>query len=419
MATESRTLRVLQQNVQGNLQAKARLLTQRKRRDRPHIITLQETGISQLPNAKAFAPGYTLFATGPAQSPFQGVAVLLDNRLAEFVRGTEIDKHGRYVILSLRIPSNNKWRTLMIASAYLPSGLETKHTDDADYLQAKRIHDTLCDRAQHHDATIVAGDFNETLTSEDRSGPSNSDRQARLIGPTTRILQDTFRHCHPLTPGHTNTMTRDGRAITARLDYILTKGLETTAVNVDPVPGLTSSHDALTATLKFNIQTLKKTSFRRRQLRTSGITDEMCKKVAQEALAGLPATDLVHIADKIFKSGEHIAGLKGHRLPLKHARRQTTADKLKHEVDNIVDALQLLKDHTAGKKRWARIFKLRRGAPTLRDLRKPRSDLERHVALRHAHCRRSSAAMPQTPLGQLLCRRGCRLQPRRSSVDRA
>jgi exonuclease III len=160
MATESRTLRVLQQNVQGNLQAKVRLLTQRKRRDRPHIITLQETGISQLPNAKAFAPGYTLFATGPAQSPFQGVAILLENRLAEFVRGTEIDKHGRYVILSLRIPSNNKWRTLMIASAYLPSGLETKNADHADYLQAQRIHDTLCDRAQHHDATIVAGDFN-------------------------------------------------------------------------------------------------------------------------------------------------------------------------------------------------------------------------------------------------------------------
>ena len=47
-----------------------------------HIIILQETGISQLPNAKAFAPGYTLFATGPAQSLFQGVTVLLVNRLA-------------------------------------------------------------------------------------------------------------------------------------------------------------------------------------------------------------------------------------------------------------------------------------------------------------------------------------------------
>ena len=144
---------------------------------------------------------------------------------------------------------------------------------------------------------------------------------------------------------------------------------------------------ALTATLKYHIQTMKKTNFRRRQLRTSGITDEMCKQVAKEAMAGFPATDLVDIAHKIFTAGEHLVGLKGHRLPLKHTRRQTTADKLKHEVDNIFEALQLLKNPTAGKRRWARIFRLRHKAPTLRDLRKPKTDTERQiqiVALRHA-----------------------------------
>ena len=152
MVTETRTLRVLQQNVQGSLKTKTGLLTQRKGKQRPHIITLQETGICQLPNAKQFVPGYTLFATDVADSAFQGVAILLDNRLAEFVQGTEIDKQGHFIILTLRIPSNNSWRTLMIASAYLPSGLETKSTDDKDFLQATRIHNTLCDRAKHHDA---------------------------------------------------------------------------------------------------------------------------------------------------------------------------------------------------------------------------------------------------------------------------
>jgi exonuclease III len=107
-------------------------------------------------------------ASGHAQEA--GVAILIKQELACYVRGEPYrDAGGRLICITLKGFSKAHQQTLMIASVYMPTGLDTMGTRTPEHAVAKQLHQLVREKAAQHSLAIVAGDFNETLTKADRS----------------------------------------------------------------------------------------------------------------------------------------------------------------------------------------------------------------------------------------------------------
>jgi exonuclease III len=397
--TELHTLRVLQLNNQGDLQHKAQFLIPAgtKAKARPHIITLQETGACQLPNPTALLPGYTQFAASPEHSPTHGVAILLADNLAGMVRNVEVDQSGRLIILTLKISAQNTAKRLMIASAYLPSGLENKGETDPDFKLADSIHRAIREAANRHDAAIVGGDFNETRTPRDRAGPAGA-HQNRCIGETTQILTDVYRVCNRTSRGYTNTPSNGGAR--ARLDYILTKGIKPISSAVTKNNLIKSTHRPLLATLHLLIQIPTATKITSRMvLRTDRISDKTIHKFGQALNSSLRTAhekpDPITIAKAAFKLGQNLVGCSGQSRPTRFKKRPSTLLLLEQEVHAIEWTLHLLKNPETTLRKWPE-FKRRgyRSFAVLANIQQPNNSTQR--AATRTRLREALATAQQT-----------------------
>ena len=161
LPSEVKHWKVLQQNVGGAFNAKGLILTQSA--EKFDIICAQEVGeIGEVPSQQPF-PGYVTFVASTGHAHNAGVAILIKQELACFVQGEPYrDAGGRLICITLKGFSKAHQQTLMIASVYMPSGLDTVGTRTPEHAVAKHLHQLIRDKATQHDLAIVAGDFNET-----------------------------------------------------------------------------------------------------------------------------------------------------------------------------------------------------------------------------------------------------------------
>ena len=203
-------MKVLQQNVGGAFNAKGLVLTQSA--EKFDIICAQEVGeVGEVPSQQPF-PGYVTFVASTGRAHNAGVAILLKQELSCFVQGEPYrDAGGRLICITLKGFSKAHQQTLMIASVYMPSGLDTVGTSTPEHAVAKHLHQIIREKANQHDLAIVAGDFNETLTADDRSVNGKNNTSA-LMALTASVMTDTFReHKH----NHT-TRSHDNREVGLR-----------------------------------------------------------------------------------------------------------------------------------------------------------------------------------------------------------
>jgi exonuclease III len=272
-----------------------------------------------------------------------GVAILIKMDLACYVRGEPYrDAGGRLICITLKGFSKTHQQTLLIASVYMPTGLDNRSTRTPEHAVAKQLHQLIREKVAQHSLAIVAGDFNETLTKADRSvnGKNNS---FALIKLTASVMTDTFRALHPLAlakEAHTNVTTRLGVTTTARLDYVLTKSSaiagQECLTPVDARVGgelISSTHLPLIVTVKTAMVQPSPPPQPRPALRTARVSKEEIQDfvdtVAEKLLTKNPgptnfADSLRALNETVFRTGADVVGQKGKRtLEEGHTHGQT------------------------------------------------------------------------------------------------
>ena len=367
--TDFKHWKVLQQNVGGAFNAKGLVLTQSA--EGFDIICVQEVGeVSEVPSQQPF-PGYVTFVASTGRAQEAGVAILIKQELARYVRGEPYrDAGGRLICITLKGFSKTHQQTLMIASVYMPTGLDNRTTRSPEHAVAKQLHQLVREKVAQHSLAIVAGDFNETLTKADRSvnGKNNSFALMKL---TASVMTDTFRALHPLAlakEAHTNVTTRLDVTTTARLDYVLTKSSaiagQECLTPVDARVGgelISSTHLPLIITMKIAMQQPSPPPQPRPALRTARVSQEEIQDfvdtVAEKLLTKKPgptnfADSLWALNETVFSTGADIVGKKGKRTPTKHSKKDTRTGRLRQQLVALDMAGALLQSQSQAAKHW-------------------------------------------------------------------
>jgi exonuclease III len=224
------------------------------------VVALQEIGDPALLSTRF--PSYLLaFAAGP--SVHEGVGLLLSLSLAPRIRRYFRSDTGRLVGAVLELSPGH---SLLLVSAYMPSGLDHAAPDSPSHRLAHTLYAEMIRWSAGVTQIVVMGDLNETRSPWERfpRPPDPSVRAAAaaaLASPLSALQQDGFtdvyRHMHPSaehSPGFTHVI--DGvRPSRSRLDYIWCKGLSAADllhVQVDPALRALSHHRLLWAEMRLS-----------------------------------------------------------------------------------------------------------------------------------------------------------------------
>ena len=227
------------------------------------IVALQEIGDPALLHHSL--PQYSLsLSTGPTS--FEGVGLLLSHTLTPFIRSYRRSSSGRLHAVILEL---TKGQQTLIASVYMPSGLDHRSPADEQTLLAHTLYRELLSWTRQVQHTIIMGDLNETLTAHDRcprplhSLPSRRDSASSVASPIQASLiqegfTDTYRTLYPDAikhPGFTHEIrTNEGRYSASRIDYIWTHGLPHSSLiqcQINRKLSSLSHHHVLHLTLSF------------------------------------------------------------------------------------------------------------------------------------------------------------------------
>jgi hypothetical protein len=109
---------------------------------------------------------------------------------------------------------------LLVASVYMPTGLDFAREQTSSFVLASKLSDTLLSWSRDCDFSVIMGDFNETVSPFDhqRFGGNEVSVTCRAMAPIVASFSDIFRVLNPHSPGFTNfPLSSDSPA---RLDYI-------------------------------------------------------------------------------------------------------------------------------------------------------------------------------------------------------
>jgi len=155
------------------------------RQEQPDIVCLQEIKSvdGQFPREPIEALGYHVETHG--QKSFNGVALLSKMRPDEITRGLpgdEADEQARFIEGVYSTPQ----RVVRLASLYLPNG-NPVNSDKYPYKLSwmSRLHDYACQRLQHEEPFILAGDYNVIPAAVDAKNSSDWVDDALFL-PATR-----------------------------------------------------------------------------------------------------------------------------------------------------------------------------------------------------------------------------------------
>src|SRR5680860_1335649 len=173
-------------------------------------VALQEIGDPALLSTRL--PSYQLVCAAGPSAHEAGVGLLLSLTLAPRIRRYFRSVSGRLVGAVLELSPG---RTVLLVSAYMPSGLDHSAPDSASHRLAHTLYTELMGWSAGIAQVVVMGDLNETLTRWDRlpmpPAPSGLAAAAGLASPLAALQQDGFtdvyRHLHPspeLSPGFTH-----------------------------------------------------------------------------------------------------------------------------------------------------------------------------------------------------------------------
>jgi len=221
-------------------------------------VALQEIGDPALLSTRL--PSYQLVCAAGPSAHEAGVGMLLSLALAPRIRRYFRSDSGRLVGAVLELSPG---RTVLLVSAYMPSGLDHSAPDSPSHRLAHSLYAELMGWSVGVAQVVVMGDLNETLTRWDRqpSPPAPSALAAAacaLASPLAALQQDgytdVYRHLHPspeLSPGFTHVI--EGlRPSRSRLDYIWSKGFSAADLSsqVDPALCALSHHRLLWAEMR-------------------------------------------------------------------------------------------------------------------------------------------------------------------------
>ena len=216
-------------------------------------IGLQEVGDPAL--LRTSLDDYDLVvAPGPSEHD-AGVGLLLAHSLAPRCRSYLRSPGGRLCGAVLEL---SQGRRMLLACAYMPTGLDGAHAQSPSVALAQALYAELFLWATGMTHVVLLGDLNETLSSLDRYAAAGAARRADPArSRTLSCLQqagytDVYRHMHPLTPGYTHEIDSALRTTRSRIDYIWTHGLDAHAhsrVRIDTRLHHLSHHHVLWAQL--------------------------------------------------------------------------------------------------------------------------------------------------------------------------
>jgi len=194
-----------------------------------NIIALQEIGDPALtPN---LSPHYSIIsAPGPSKHE-AGVALLIAHHFIPYCRSYFRSTTGRLVAAVLEL---EKGRRILIASVYMPSGLDHLSSHHQDIMTARQLYNELLSWTHDIQQVIIMGDHNETFTLDDRLPRPSVLHPAAVTasGPIYSLLNagftDTYRLLHPdaaASPGFTHIIPSKHRPTRSRIDYIWTHNI--------------------------------------------------------------------------------------------------------------------------------------------------------------------------------------------------
>jgi exonuclease III len=224
------------------------------------IIGLQEIG--DPPMQRSSHQQY-LFIASPGPSAHEaGVGLLIAQELAPCCRAYKRSNTGRLVGVVLELI---KGRRLLVASAYMPSGLDHSASPAKIDLARKVYHELgMWSRDVHQ--VILLGDLNETLTTHDRYPRMRAHPRAALHdrdSPIQALIDDQYLDAYRVL--HSDASTSNGfthfidslvgRCTRSRIDYIWTKGLTAAShqtIHIDSRLQKLSHHRLLWLTLQLD-----------------------------------------------------------------------------------------------------------------------------------------------------------------------
>ena len=203
------------------------------------IIALQEVGDPAVLTSKL--PQYNLVYSGGPSQHEAGVALLISHDLASRCRTYKRSKTGRLVAAVLEI---TKGHQMLVASAYMPSGLDGRSSVDPSTVLAHQLYAELMAWTVGMQQVIILGDLNETLTADDRFPRPHIPLARAAASSPIQCMQherfiDVYRHLHPSAlhqPGFTHAIDNVRHSLRSRIDYIWTRGTppaSLTAVSID------------------------------------------------------------------------------------------------------------------------------------------------------------------------------------------
>ena len=216
------------------------------------VLALQEIGDPALLSTRL--SDYQLIYSPGLSHHQAGVGLLLALPLIPRVRRYLRSTTGRLVAAVLEL---TRGRQLLLASAYMPSGLDHSSADSDSHELAHKLYDELLRWSVGMQEVVVMGDLNETLTHWDRQPsppPAAAGAAAPASAPIAHLQRDGFidvyRHLHSdasLSPGFTHFI--DGmRPSRSRIDYIWSRGVPAASllrVHIDSALASHSHHRLL------------------------------------------------------------------------------------------------------------------------------------------------------------------------------
>ena len=191
------------------------------------VVALQEIGDPALLSNR-FPPYQFVYAAGPSHHQ-AGVGLLLPLNLTPSVRRYMRSQSGRLIGAVLEL---SKGHSLLLVSAYMPSGLDHLAPNSPEHDSARALYAELLGWCAGMQQVIVLGDLNETMTRWDREPQSALRPAATAVTSPLRTLEadgfvDVFRHLYPNAEreaGFTHFL--DGaRPSRSRIDFIWSKDI--------------------------------------------------------------------------------------------------------------------------------------------------------------------------------------------------
>lgn len=217
-------------------------------------VLLQETHQLRVPHKNHFRQKGFDIIESPGDS---GCCILLHHDLQPLVKQQFFsDSAGRATGVLLQ----HRDHSLLLASLYLPSGLDQLSPNSDDFRSALAIYSEVLGWSLQAKSAIVGGDLNETISASERI-----DSKQRLRGSTGSLLsstllasgfKDSYRCLYPTQPGFT--CYRSSTMTASRIDYLLFRGsCSPVDVQVGPDNNV-SDHRSLSGTFSLPFSLLQR-----------------------------------------------------------------------------------------------------------------------------------------------------------------